>query len=109
MKNLGIAGVVVLLVIARSAFGQTMPNVSAVGPALAANVHGSYGFVYTPSSSSVVNAPVAGNGDMALIVGGPSTSLSFCVGKADFWGVEHGVIMPVGSLVLNAPALRTVR
>jgi len=64
MKNLGIAGVVVLLAIARSAFGQTIPDVSTVGPALAANVHGSYSSVYTPSSATVVNAPVVGNGDM---------------------------------------------
>ena len=52
-----------------------------------------------------MNALVVGNGDMALLFGVPSTSLSFCVGKADFWGVEHGVVMPVGSLVLNPPAL----
>ncbi len=29
------------------------------------------------------------------------------MGKSDFWGVEHGVIMPVGSLLLSTPALTT--
>jgi hypothetical protein len=96
---------VALVSIGKSTFGQTIPDVSVVGPALAANVHGSYSSVSTPSSLTVVNAPVTGNGDMAVMVGGPSTALSFIVGKADFWGVEHGVIMPVGSLVLNASAL----
>jgi len=95
----------VLPVLDNPTFGQTIPAVSVTGPALAANVHGSYSSVSTPSSPTVVNAPVVGNGDLGLMIGGPSTSLSFCVGKSDFWGVEHGVIMPVGSLVLQAPVL----
>jgi hypothetical protein len=89
----------------KGTLGQTIPDVTVTGPALAANVHGGYSSVSTPSSPTVVNAPVVGNGDMALMIGGPSTSLSFCVGKSDFWGVQHGVIMPVGSLVLSASAL----
>jgi hypothetical protein len=89
----------------KSNLSQTIPDVTVTGPALAANVHGGYSSVSTPSSPTVVNAPVVGNGDMALMIGGPSTSLSFCAGKSDFWGVQHGVIMPVGSLVLSASAL----
>jgi hypothetical protein len=107
MKKLGIVSVVALLTIGKSTFGQTIPDVNTMGPALASNVHGSYnsnGAAWV-GSAAVVNAPVVGNGDMALIIGGQSTSLNFCVGKADFWGVEHGIVMPVGSLVLNAPAL----
>ena len=96
-----------LLTYADKTFSQTIPDVSLMGPALAANVHGAYYSVSTPSSASVVNAPVVGNGDMALMIGGPSQSLSFCVGKSDFWGVEHGVIMPVGKLLLSTPALST--
>lgn len=98
-------GLLALLTVSECTFGQTIPDVTVMGPALAANVHGSYNSVSTPSSPTVVNAPVTGNGDMAVMIGGPSTSLSFCVGKSDFWGVEHGVIMPVGSLVLSASAL----
>jgi hypothetical protein len=94
-----------LLITARSVLCQTIPDVVVTGPALAANVHGRYDSVSTPSSGGVVNAPVVGNGDMALMLGGPAQSLSFCVGKSDFWGVEHGVIMPVGSLLLNIPSL----
>ena len=96
---------VALLVIARSSFGQTIPNANTMGPALAGNVHGSYTSAPGLGSPTTVNAPVVGNGDMALIIGGQATSLTFDVGKADFWGVEHGVIMPVGSLVLSASAL----
>ena len=96
---------VALLSFGKSTSGQTIPDVAVTGPALAANVHGSYSSVSTPSSPTMVNAPVVGNGDMALIIGGPSTSLSFCVGKSDFWGVQHGVIMPVGKLLLSASAL----
>ena len=99
------AVLVVLFGTAKIASGQTIPDPAVKGPALAANVHGGYNSVGTPGSSTVVNAPVTGNGDMAIMVGGPSTTLSFVVGKSDFWGVENGVIMPVGSLVLSAPAL----
>jgi hypothetical protein len=59
----------------------------------------------TSPSDSVTTAPVTGNGDMAITVGGASSALQFYVGKADFWGVEHGIIMPVGSLTLSASAL----
>ncbi|MGA2175458.1 MAG: carbohydrate-binding protein [Verrucomicrobiota bacterium] len=105
MRLFSVIVLVPLLSFGKSSFGQTIPDVTVTGSALAANVHGSYTSVATPSSPTVVNAPVIGNGDMAVMIGGPSTSLSFCVGKSDFWGVEHGVIMPVGSLVLSAPAL----
>jgi alpha-L-fucosidase 2 len=105
MRFINTISLVAILTVAKSTFGQTIPDVAVMGPALAANVHGSYSSVSTPSSPTVVNAPVTGNGDMAVMVGGPSTSLSFVVGKSDFWGVEHGVVMPVGSLVLSAPAL----
>lgn len=106
MNKLFIAIILVVLFgSSKSAFGQAIPEVSVTGPALAANVQGSYSSVSTPSSGTVVNAPVVGNGDMALMIGGPSTSLSFVVGKSDFWGVEHGVVMPVGTLLLSAAGL----
>jgi hypothetical protein len=89
----------------QGASGQTIPDPTLMGPALAANVRGIYGSIGAPSSPTMVNAPVVGNGDMGLMIGGASTSLNFVVGKADFWGVQHGVIMPVGKLVLNASSL----
>ena len=86
-----------------------VPDPGAMGPTLAANVTGSWfsppaNFPTSPSDS-VTAAPVTGNGDMAITVGGASSALQFYVGKADFWGVEHGIIMPVGSLTLSASAL----
>ena len=84
-----------------------VPDPGAMGPALAANVTGSW---FSPPANltgniGVTTAPVTGNGDMAIIVGEASSALRFYVGKADFFGVLRGAIMPVGSLVLNAPAL----
>jgi fibronectin type 3 domain-containing protein len=95
----------VIFFAATCAHSQDIPDPVVMGPSLAAKVQGLYSSVSTPSSGKVVNAPVVGNGDMALMIGGPSTSLSFVVGKSDFWGVEHGVIMPVGTLVLTTPSL----
>jgi guanyl-specific ribonuclease Sa len=84
-----------------------VPNPGTMGPLLAANVVGSYSSapVNLSGNIGVTTAPVTGNGDMAIIVGEPSSALRFYVGKADFFGVLRGAIMPVGSLVLNAPAL----
>ena len=87
MRLFSVIVLVPLLSFGKRSVGQTIPDVAATGPALAASVHGSYTSVATPSSPTVVNAPVIGNGDMAVMIGGPSTSLSFCVGKSDFWGV----------------------
>jgi hypothetical protein len=53
----------------------------------------------------VTGGLVTGNGDLAITVGGPSSALQFYVGKADFFGVLRGAIMPVGSLTLSASAL----
>ncbi len=83
-----------------------VPDPGAMGPALAANVRGTY--TAPPAnlvSSKVTGGLVTGNGDMAITVGGPSSALKFYVGKADFFGVLRGAIMPVGSLTLSAPAL----
>ena len=62
--------VVVVLTVVKSALDQTIPDVAVTGPALAAKVHGSYSSVSTPGSPTVVNAPVTGNGDMAVMIGG---------------------------------------
>jgi hypothetical protein len=86
-----------------------VPSPGAMGPALAANVGGSYssppGNFPMSAADSVTQAPVTGNGDMAITVGGASSALQFYVGKADFFGVLRGAIMPVGSLTLSVPAL----
>jgi len=84
----------------------TVPASGTMGPALAANISG---ICSAPPANlvatSVTGGLVTGNGDMAIIVGGASSALQFYVGKADFWGVLRGAIMPVGSLTLSASAL----
>jgi fibronectin type 3 domain-containing protein len=104
-SKISIAVGAALIACAQSGVGQTIPDPGVMGPALAATVHGNYGSIGVPSSGTMVNAPVVGNGDLGLMIGGAANSLNFVVGKADFWGVQHGVIMPVGKLVLNASAL----
>ncbi len=78
-----------------------------MGRALVADVSGHYS---APPrhlvTDKVTDGAVTGNGDLAITVGGPSSALKFYVGKADFWGVLRGAIMPVGSLTLIAPALK---
>ncbi len=83
-----------------------VPNPGAMGPSLAANVSGNCS-APPPNlvSSKVTGGLVAGNGDLGITVGGPSSALKFYVGKADFFGVLRGAITPVGSLTLSAPAL----
>jgi len=78
-----------------------------MGRALVADVAGHYSA--PPKllvTDKVTGAPVTGNGDLAITVGGAASALKFYVGKADFWGVLRGAIMPVGSLTLNVPALK---
>ena len=84
----------------------SVPDPISVGPTLAATVVGSHTAPPTRlPTSGVTDAPVIGNGDMAIMVGGPASALKFYVGKADFFGVLRGSMMPVGSLTLSAPAL----
>jgi hypothetical protein len=59
----------------------------------------------TPSAK-MPDGPVTGNGDLGLVVGGPPDLLRFYLGKADFFGVLNGRVMPVGSLALNIPELK---
>ena len=96
----------VLAVCDRSWSQPAIPDTAATGQALAGEVRGSY--TAPPRllvTDKVTDAAVTGNGDLAITVGGESSALKFYVGKADFWGVLRGAIMPVGSLVLKAPAL----
>ncbi len=77
-----------------------------MGRNLAANISGHYSAPPVHLvTDKVTDGMVAGNGDLAITVGGESSALKFYVGKADFWGVLRGAIMPVGTLTLNTPAL----
>jgi hypothetical protein len=83
-----------------------IPDPGAMGRDLSANISGHYS---APSkhliTDKVTDGMVTGNGDLAITVGGESSALKFYLGKADFFGVLRGAIMPVGTLTLNAPAL----
>ena len=100
---------VMLLFCPRLGWAQVanVPDPAAMGRALVADVSGHYN---APPrhlvTDKVTDGAVTGNGDLAITVGGPSSALKFFVGKADFWGVLHGSIMPVGSLTLNVPVLK---
>jgi hypothetical protein len=93
-------------VLAAQAPAASIPDPAVAGPALVAGVIGKY--TAPPSllpSNGLTDAPIAGNGDMGLTVGGASYGWRFWVGKSDFWGVERGAIQPVGSLILSSASL----
>jgi hypothetical protein len=83
-----------------------IPDVAATGQQLAAGARG----VYTPfrggTSNYMPDGPAAGNGDIGLVMGGKPEQIDFYIGKADFWGVQHGSIMRVGWLELSVPQLQ---
>jgi len=94
----------VLLSMAVSAQGEVTS--SSLGVQLAAQVHG----VYTAPprdtpSGEMPGGPIIGNGDIGIVLGGPPESLTYYIGKSDFWGIERGAITAVGKLSLSIPAL----
>jgi hypothetical protein len=84
-----------------------IPDVAGSAKAIVTDIHGTYTSQpkFVPSSG-MPGGPVAGNGDVALVMGGGPDHLTFYIGKADFFGVTRGGIMPVGSLALDVPELR---
>jgi hypothetical protein len=84
-----------------------IPDAATEAKGIVADIKG----VYSSPPSSVASSgmpggPVAGNGDVAIVLGGQPDEQTFYVGKADFFGVLRAGIMPVGSLVLSIPELR---
>jgi hypothetical protein len=78
-----------------------------VGPRLAGGVVG----IFDQPPLQVPNrkmpdGAVTGNGDMALVLGGPADQLALHIGKSDFWGVERGAIVPVGTALLETAELQ---
>jgi alpha-L-fucosidase 2 len=84
----------------------SLPDVGATAQQLVANVHGIYSPFKGGDSNKMPDGPVAGNGDLGLVLGGRPDQLRFNVGKADFWGVVRGSIARVGWLELDVPALK---
>ncbi len=59
-------------------------------------------------SSEFPDGPLAGNGCLGLALQGRDTSrIDAYIGREDFWSQYRGRIMPVGSLRLHIPALRS--
>src|SRR5580658_5244471 len=55
-------------------------------------------------SGNVVDGPIAGNGDVGLVLGGPPELQHLYIGKNDFWSQQR-VAMSVGGLELRIPDL----
>ncbi|MBV4357494.1 glycosyl hydrolase family 95 catalytic domain-containing protein [Pinibacter aurantiacus] len=51
------------------------------------------------------DAPLLGNGDIGVAIAGAPDSLSFYIGKNDFWGVRTAAPMTVGKIQLVVPTL----
>ncbi|KRF09937.1 glycosyl hydrolase family 95 catalytic domain-containing protein [Paenibacillus sp. Soil787] len=56
-------------------------------------------------SPSNTDAPLIGNGDVGVAVGGGASNLTFYVGKTDFWSIPKGSIEPVGRIALSIPGM----
>ena len=89
-----------------SAQPSSIPDVSATAQQLVAPVHGIFSPFKGGTSNKMPDGPVAGNGDVGLVMGGSSDQLRFSIGKADFWGVQRGSIARVGWLELAIPELK---
>ena len=83
-----------------------IPDIAVTGQQLAANVHGNFSPFKGGTSQKMPDGPVAGNGDVGLVMSGTSDRLRFSIGKADFWGVVRGAISRVGWLELDVPELQ---
>lgn len=59
---------------------------------------------YVPTDK-MPDAPLLGNGDIGVTVAGNPDSLSFYIGKNDFWGVQTAAPMTVGKIQLVVPEL----
>jgi len=51
------------------------------------------------------DAPLLGNGDIGVAIAGNPDSLSFYIGKNDFWGVKTAAPMTVGKIQIIVPTL----
>lgn len=56
-------------------------------------------------SSAVTDAPLLGNGDVGVVVGGTGDAQTYYVGKNDFWTARTGSIAPVGRVSVSIPGL----
>jgi hypothetical protein len=83
-----------------------MPEVALTANQLVAGVHGTYSSFKLGESNKLPDGPVAGNGDVGLVLSGRTDEIRFNIGKSDFWGVQRGSIAAVGNLRLSAPQLK---
>ncbi len=84
------------------------PDVCVTGWRLAATIHNQFTNPQQwTTSEAMPNGPVLGNGDLGTVLIGTPDNLRFCIDKTDFWGVIRGYILPMGSLQLNIPSLRS--
>jgi len=52
------------------------------------------------------SGPLLGNGDVGMMQSGPAESLTWYIGKNDFWSIKHQSPIAVGQLQILAPALK---
>ncbi len=83
-----------------------IPEVSATAQKLVANVRGICLPFKAGTSNDMPHGPVAGNGDIGLVLAGTPDQIQLNIGNADFWGVVRGSIVRVGQLDLKVPALK---
>jgi len=85
---------------------SSIPDVATTAQQVVENVHGTFSPFKGGTSNKLPDGPVAGNGDIGLVLGGSPDQLHCYIGKADFWGVIRGSITRVGWLDLNVSELK---
>jgi len=85
----------------------SIPDVAATAQHLVAHSRGTFSPFRGGTSNKMPDGPVAGNGDIGLVLGGSAQRLDLYIGKADFWGVKRGSIARVGWLELDVPELKS--
>ena len=57
------------------------------------------------TNGETVDAPLLGNGDIGVAVGGTISNQTMYIGKNDFWSSSSHAIKPLGRIVINAAGL----
>jgi len=68
---------------------------------------------YSPSFTSpgscctneIANGPLMGNGNLGVVVVNPINTMTFLLGKNDFWSLAGGQVEPMASMALSIPTM----
>ncbi len=96
----------IIIVLLKTTEAGSQTHMAAPVPAIVAS-HKIYftGPAHYMPTKKMTDAPLLGNGDIGVAIAGNPDSLSFYMGKNDFWGVQIASPMTVGKIQLIIPSL----